>query len=69
MVGHLRLDLADRHLPVGPDQEEEDLEPGEVREGLEGLRVLVIRLELSERQPTRLFMILHISNYGTLVKS
>src|SRR5262245_38441294 len=37
----LRLDLADRHLALGPDEEEEDLQPREVGERLERLDMLL----------------------------
>src|SRR5713101_4103941 len=45
---HRLLDLAGRYLPSGPDQEEEDLEPGEVGQGPEGLDVALARRELGQ---------------------
>src|ERR671918_230334 len=45
------LDLADGHLSARLHQEEEDLQPAEVREGLEGLDVALVGLQLPEGQP------------------
>ena len=48
------LNLAGGNLPLGPHQEEEHLEPGEVGQGLEGFDMLLGRLEL--RQGERCFL-------------
>jgi len=42
---HFRLDLADGHFVPGPDEDEEDLQPRQVCQGLEGLDVLFRRLQ------------------------
>src|SRR5262245_35449293 len=54
------LDLAGGNLAVGPDQEEEDLEPGEMGEGLERLDVLFRGLQPCERERGSLC---HVSRY------
>src|SRR5439155_26256750 len=65
--GHLegRLDLPRRHLAPRPHQEEEDLEPGEMGEGPEGLDVAPVGVQPARRQWLHLF---HVSTYIEISK-
>lgn len=47
---HGLLDLSRRHFPPRPDQEEEDLQAGQVSEGLQRLHMRLVRLELGQPQ-------------------
>ena len=44
------LDLAHRHLALGPNEHEEDLEPGQMRQGLEGLDMLLRGFQPTDRK-------------------
>src|SRR5512145_732181 len=45
----LGLDLSGRQLPPRPSQEEEDLQPGEMGQGLEGFDVPLAGLQVDQR--------------------